>query len=321
MRFLSVGLIILIAAYGWAMPAQAQSKQDMIDTDAVLTQRLNAIEQRYLTGDPAAERLMQRMDALEASHRIMTGEIEQLRYERETLQTEVQSLSAQIADLQSLAGEMRQHLQAVELAAQSGGSVLGGSALGSSAPSTTPYVQPDTSYGTTYGDSGWTQGSYDQGSYDQNIYSGGDVIIDQSATYAAPTYADLAGVDMGQLQELGRERLLAGDFSGAQSAFKQYIDLNPDADDIGEAHFWLAETYFVRSGYAEAVDAYIAAMRAAPAGEKAPNALVGLAASLRGLGDIDGACQTLDGFDAEYAALSGDVARKAKAERQRAGCS
>ena len=44
-----------------ATPAMAQSKKELAAVDAQLAQRLSTLESRMLTGDPAAERLMQKM--------------------------------------------------------------------------------------------------------------------------------------------------------------------------------------------------------------------------------------------------------------------
>ena len=52
-------------------PAAAQSKKELAAQNAQLAQRLTALENRMLTGDPAAERLMQRMDSLESSQRAL----------------------------------------------------------------------------------------------------------------------------------------------------------------------------------------------------------------------------------------------------------
>ena len=68
-----------------------------------------------LTGDPAAERLMQRMDSLETSQRTLTGEVETLRYERETLLKQVEAMAAEIQTKQALIDRMKIHLDAVDL--------------------------------------------------------------------------------------------------------------------------------------------------------------------------------------------------------------
>jgi len=79
----------------------------------------------------------------------------------------------------------------------------------------------------------------------------------------------------------GQQKLAEGDFGGAQVAFRQYLDLYPDAPDVGDVSFWLGESYFVKGGYADAADAYITSMRKAPNGTMAPEALVGLSIACR----------------------------------------
>ena len=66
---------LLLSTTLLASPAIAQSKKELSAVDAQLAQRLSTLESRMLTGDPAAERLMQKMDALETSMRTLRGEV------------------------------------------------------------------------------------------------------------------------------------------------------------------------------------------------------------------------------------------------------
>lgn len=278
--------LIVVIALGLTLPAQAQSRKELATKDAELEQRIMDIEQRYVTGDPAAERLMQRMDALESSQRALTGEIEQLRYERETLQAEIITLTDKIAVMESQA----------------------------SAPS---YVQPAPSVVHPYQPQVYGGQPQIHNAEPQAFGEPEPQVLPQSST---PGTMGSSVVDMAELKRIGQDKLYAGDFTGAQLAFKQYIDLNPNAADISDAHFWLAETYFVKSGFSDAADNYIASMRAAPEGDKAPNALIGLAASMRQMGDKDGACQTLQTFAVQFPDIPEDIADKASIEKQRSGC-
>ena len=269
-----------------AIPASAQSKKEMIAKDAQLEQRIVDLESRFMTGDPAAERLMERMDQLETSQRTLTGEIEQLRYERDALRGDVESLVKDIATLQSLAADMRRHLDAVELAARPAPSVQ-----------TSPV---------------------------QSFPSQPSGVISQPGLSPLPsTPTPSTGgnvVALSELQDMGIQKLMGGDFTGAQLAFKQYIEVSPDASDVDEAYFWLGETYLVKSGFADAADAYLKSMQAAPKGAKAPNAMVGLAAALRGMGNKDGACQALASFPVQFPSALPEIREKAEIESQRTGC-
>lgn len=262
-------ILVFTALMAAALPANAQSKREMVAKDAQLEQRIVDLESRFMTGDPAAERLMERMDQLEASQRNLTGEIEQLRYERDALRGDVEALVKDIASLQSLAADMRRHLDAVDLASRP-------------APVQTATPRPN--------------------------------VQPQAGQMGSAT------VGVSELQEIGLQKLMSGDFSGAQIAFQQYIQVAPNADDVDEAYFWLGETYLVKSGFAEAADAYLKSMQAAPKGQKAPNAMISLAAALRGMGNKDGACQALDSFPVQFPAAPQEIRQKADIERQRTGC-
>ena len=307
LRFISVLFLILLIS----SPALAQSKKELAAQDAIILDRLSRLEGRMLTGDPAAERLMQRMDALEEEMRTLTGDVERLRFERDQLRTDVAGLAGQLEGLQAIASRTQTHLDAVDLIAQEQAS------------------RPATTYqGPTY------QG----GVTSQPIYSGqpsnsGQPYFPSEGTFdpnqpnavsPAPSFGERTiGVqqyDVETLPETGKQKLAEGDFSGAQTAFKQYLDIYPDASDAGEVNFWLGESYFVRGGYADAADAYITSMRKAPQGQMAPNAMVGLAATMRQLGNKAEACAALDSFPTQYPNASLDVQNKANVELARTGC-
>jgi len=296
--FLVLGSLII------GMPAQAQSKKELAAQNFQLSQRLTALENRMLTGDPAAERLMQRMDALEASQRSLTGEVERLTYERDTLQSEVKTLASEIASLQTLADDMRRHLKAVEIVAST------------PQPQTGPQIDPSTGARTYGGTTGTVIGG---GVYGGGVYSDGSSIPPPPVITGGPV-ASVETNDMTQLAQVGLDKLNQGDFSGSQAAFKQYLELNPTAPDRGDVQFWLGETYYAKGGFADAADAYIASMRAAPNGAFAPEAMVRLAGTARALGNTPMACQTLASFPTQYPSAAPEVREKARVESSRSGC-
>ena len=294
---LFVGFILMAVL---AQPAFAQSKKELAAQDVLLAQRLDRLESRLLTGDPAAERLMQRMDALEENMRTLTGEVERLRFERDQLRAEVAGMGSNISGLQGvavLATRMQTHLDAVDLIAQEQAS------------------RPQTQYSSPY--STTTSQPY--------FPSDGNIDPNQpSSVPGAPSFGEqVIAVQQYNLDELpatGRTKLAEGDFSGAQMAFKQYLDINPDASDAGEVSYWLGESYFVRGGYADAADAYIASMRKDPQGTMAPNAMVGLAVTMRELGQKTEACSALNSLTAQYPNAGAEIREKARVESARTGC-
>lgn len=283
-----------------ATPVQAQSKKELAAQNAQLAQRVSILEQRLLTGDPAAERLMGRMDNLETSQRSLTGEMERLRYERDNLASKVDALEGDIRAMQDLSNRIRIHLDAVDLVAKE------------------------------------TQGqaeSYDYGPEidgQPSAVPGAPVFKEKELTIGEETVVTnpetsvpnepAPSEDVSQLGQIGKTKLAEGDFAGAQVSLSQYLEFNPDAADAGEMSFWLGESYFVRGGYADAADAYIASMRKNPEGAKAPNAMVRLAAALRELGKSSEACQTLASFPSQFPNASEVVKQKANVEAARTGC-
>lgn len=299
---------LLLSTTVLAAPAFAQSKKELAAQDAMLAQRLTTLESRMLTGDPAAERLMQRMDALEGAQRTLTGEMETLRYERDNLRTELEALVRDLQAKQALIDRMQVHLDAVDLIASEQ----------RAAPN--PYAP------RTYDGGGVVVGM------DTETYSSQPYVEDPnqpSQVPIAPVFKEQTigvqeqynqGNDVSQLSQVGQTKLAEGDFSGAQTAFKQYLQFNPDAGDAGEVNFWLGESYYVRGGYADAADAYITSMRKDPKGAKAPDAMVRLAATLRELGNKAEACQTLATFPAQFPNASSSAKEKARVEAARTGC-
>jgi len=284
-----VSILAILAVCFFSSPAFAQSKKELAAQNAQLAQRISTLESRMLTGDPAAERLMQRMDSLEASMRTLTGELEQVRYERDTLRNELEGLSGDIRAMQDLSNRMKIHLDAVDLVAKETRSA--------NAP-------------RTYGG----QPTYDATGRPPSAVPNAP-IYRESTIPVQQEYMDAA-----KLPSEGKRMLSEGDFSGAQTTFKQYLSVNPDAADAGEVSYWLGEAYFVKGGYADAADAYISSMRKAPKGVKAPDAMIRLAAAMRELGNRAEACQTLASFPAQFPSAPASVREKARVETVRTGC-
>ena len=98
---------VLAFSFLAATPAQAQSKKELAAQNVALAERLARLESRMLTGDPAAERLMARIDSLETAQRTLRGELERVAYERDGLKGEVMQLRTELQIIQDMAGRMR----------------------------------------------------------------------------------------------------------------------------------------------------------------------------------------------------------------------
>ena len=239
-----------------------------------------------LTGDPAAERLMARVDTLETTIRTLRGEVERLSYERDLEKARVDALESDIRILQELSTRMRIHLDAVDLVASQSGPVVDDTYV--AGPGTVEQIQ------------------------------GPPTTTTQPFVLTPGPVAD--PIDAAAALQTGKTRLAEGDYAGAEAALLQLLTDAPDIPQAGEAHFWLGESYFVRGQYNTAAESYIAAMRATPDGDKAPDALVKLGASLREMGQVGEACTALRSFDDQFPGASSSAREKATRELSRTGC-
>lgn len=313
MRAMIIALTVFLVTVIYSPLSIAQSKKELAAQNAALMQRLERLEARMLTGDPAAEALTSRMDAIETGNRNMTGEVERLRFERDNLRAEVIALAEDVRVLQEQATQFNIHLDAVELVSQQGGGVRsyaprtygGEPANGNTVASEQPYVSPNQPSAIPGGPPSFNQVT---------------VPFQGNQPTTLPNAIQSGQNDIAALPSEGRTKLAEGDFSGAQSLFQQYLTLAPDAPDAGEVNFWLGETYFVKGGYADAADAYINSMRKDRDGERAPDSMIRLAMSLRELGNKDQACQTLDSFPSQYPNAPESLRNKRALEISRTGC-
>lgn len=280
--FLGVCLSLLIS-----LPAFAQSRAELAAQNEALRDRVDRLEARMLTGDPAAERLMSRIDTLEATIRTFRGEIERLSYEAEISDREFNALQDDVRLLQDQSTQMKITLDALSL----------------NAPS-----RPEPQVDETYADGPGTLSP---------IIGAPEV---RTQDFVLPPAGDNPDNDMSQMGETGKIRLAEGDYAGAQAAFTQYLQAFPEADDTGEIHYWLGESYFVRGQFNTAAESYIASMRADQNGSRAPDALVKLAAALREVGQAAEACAALASFDTQYPNASQASRDKAVREANRTGC-
>lgn len=298
--FLALAVITLPAA-----PAEAQSRRELAERIDALEARLADSESRSMAGDPVAERLMMRVDALEREQRVLTGEIERLSYQNRQLRQALDELDASVAS--------RQRGGAV---ASDGGPALLEPETGEPgsdddvavvdpadpfaeerAAATRPLSLPGSSGpGTSQPREGGAMGT-------------GEV---REARQALPEPAELF--------QTGRNMLLDGDFGGAQERFARFTEAYAGHDLAGQAWYWLGETHFVQGDFQSAADSYLASLRAERQGPRAPDALVRLAASLAAMDQVAEACGVLSSFDQEFPNADEEARRKARREAARAGC-
>lgn len=306
----------LSAALLVAAPAHSQSRRELAERLDAVEARIAEVEASSMAGDPVAETLLRRLDELDYQMRELTSETERLSFENRQLRSQVEAMQAQLD--------------------RRGRSTGGYDDMGADG------LDETGADGTDRGDLDEDTVAWMSEGLDEADDRGRDIaVVDPDDPYAEAR-AEATGVlgapsrrpagepssdtrapaapDPEALYGDARDKLLEGDFGGAQVDFEQFVNAYPDHARTGEAWYWLGETFFVRSDFTGAADAYIAALRTEPNGEKAPDALVRLAASLNGMGRRADACGTLERFDSQFPNASAASRARASREAVRAGC-
>jgi tol-pal system protein YbgF len=110
------------------------------------------------------------------------------------------------------------------------------------------------------------------------------------------------------------------DYDGAERAFARFINDYPTDPLIGNAWYWMGETFYVRREYVRAADAFRQGFEAMEEGPKAGDNLLKLAMSLAAMEKDQEACVVLKQVDGKYAKNSEGLASKTKQEINRLGC-
>ena len=285
LRFAALTLL----AIAMAAPAQAQSRRELAARLDQVVVRRGEMEERFVAGDPVAATLLSRVDALEREQRALTGEIERLGYENRQLRQELERLGVDVDRLLSggapaasgpAALDERSRTETASAAEETGENIA--------------VVDPDDPYAE---DRAAITRPLQAPSSQSGAAASGSAA--QTASGASDGSAP-SPIEPEDLFRQGRSRLLDGDFGGAQESFARFTEQHGDHEQADEAWYWLGETHFVLAEFQEAADAYLASLQAARRGDRAPDALVRLAASLAAMGQTGEACNVLDSCDAEF---------------------
>ncbi|MGO9170650.1 MAG: tol-pal system protein YbgF [Rhodomicrobium sp.] len=142
----------------------------------------------------------------------------------------------------------------------------------------------------------------------------------RSNQQAAPVTAS-AGGSARALFDQAYGALNRREYSAAETYFQQFLDQYPADPLAGSAQYWLGETAFVSGEYKSAADRFLKTFTNYPTNERAPEALLKLAISLRRLGNNTDACATFAELGRRYPQAPKSVLQRADAEKKRANCS
>ncbi len=280
MRFLMPVLILFCVMVADAAMA-AESRKELGLRMDVLTARVQVLEDRMLTGDPAAIRLQQRVDELERQLRDQIGENERLRFENARQRSDIDAIRRELGLLGS---DVQSAKETARLARAALGGYITGTIFDPNAP-----VAVLPPLGTSADD-------------------GAAPDLDEPTQSAEARFAE------------ARKILESGFFEQAFVSLSTFVKDFPDHALSGEALYWLGEIQMVRGDAPAAAKQYLTSLKKFKRGALAPDAMVKLAAAFAAMGDQAEACRTLKLFPKEYPKASAAVKTKAEIESRRAGC-
>jgi tol-pal system protein YbgF len=114
--------------------------------------------------------------------------------------------------------------------------------------------------------------------------------------------------------------ILSGDYSTAETGFRDHIQRFPQNERAADAHFWLGEALLGQKKYRDAAETFLGASKQYPKAKKAPDMLLKLGISLVGLNQREVACATFGEVGKRYPNISAALKERVKQEQALAAC-
>lgn len=162
-----------------------------------------------------------------------------------------------------------------------------------------------------------------EGTQEQQPYKWSSKSVQQQNSVIDPqpvALSKLPGDQAAASYESAFSLLKAARYDEAEQGFVGFLKTYPDHALVGNAQYWLGETYYVRGKYDEAAQAFAEGFKKYPKGAKAPDNLLKLGMSLAAMGKKEDACLALAQIDQEFANVAVPVQRRATQEMTRLGC-
>ncbi|HBM12073.1 MAG TPA: tol-pal system protein YbgF [Rhodospirillaceae bacterium] len=185
------------------------------------------------------------------------------------------------------------------------GNVIGGQASATATQGSSPMSAPG---------SNTTTPSVPQAAPSSGPVAGSDLsTVSQTDTASLPTEPQaLYDYSLGLMRQ--------GDYAGAETALKVFLDQHSSSPLVSSAIYWLGETYYVRDNYREAAFSFVDVYSKHPKSNKAPDSLLKLGMSLFALGNKSEACTAFQTLKSDYPDARRAVLKLAEDRSAQYGC-
>ncbi len=123
-----------------------------------------------------------------------------------------------------------------------------------------------------------------------------------------------------ELYQAAYQYILAGDYRAAEVAFRSHIDRYPADPMTSDARYWLGESLFGQTRYAEAATVFIDMQRDFPDSKRGPENMLKLGMAMAKLNDREVACATFAKIGSRFPGAAPAVLKRADEERKLNHC-
>ena len=111
-----------------------------------------------------------------------------------------------------------------------------------------------------------------------------------------------------------------GNYKEAEQAFTAFMRDYPKSDLVGNANYWLGETYYARKLYQQAAGIFADGFTKYKNNSKAPDNLLKLGLTMNNLGKKQDACTAFKALPTEFPKAAQTLKNRAKAEAKKLNC-
>ncbi len=322
--WLILGLALCLGVTLATPPANAQSEnvQELINRIDRLQRELITLQRAVYQGKAAPARRAAPASRPAPAQGLDRRQAARIEIRLTELETEIRKLTGRTEELQHTVGQLDSKFTAlasdVELRLQSleQGAPVG--AIGSSAPPrrTSAAPPPPAATRTTRRNAAPDAPPQTLGTVPR--WSDGRGARATPPAAAPPALP--AGTPREQYNHATSLLLNDENFSGAERAFKTFIEQHPKHELAGNAHYWLGETFYVRKDFRQAAFTFADGYQRFPKSNKAPDNLLKLGMSLGQLGKEKEACTAFSSLLANFPNLGQRLNDRIQRQRQRYRC-
>ena len=141
----------------------------------------------------------------------------------------------------------------------------------------------------------------------------------QKPVIQAPSNEPKNGSDK-EAYEAAYSLLRTGDYDRAEQAFLKFMADYPTSTYLGNANYWLGESYYARGQYAEAAGLFADGFTKYKDNTKAPDNMLKLGLTMKGLGKKSEACTAFKGLPNEFPNANEALKKRALEEAKALKC-